>query len=166
MKLLPYDRFEIEVPGALSDVVATLRAQVVPKSFLPVVSSRSAFQGDVSETGFVVRPLAGAHLPFLPELHGELVQNGNAVRVTVQHVPNTAVLLFITAVFGLLCMLIFNEGATVFATAAASTVVAWFLSVCGFWLDGGRSQEKLEKVFRSSPREADVVDALRAPHVE
>ena len=57
-------------------------------------------------------------------------------------------------------MLIFSNGPKVYVTAVASLILAWFVSVSGFWLDGGRSQRKLEKILTKKSQADPEIDRL------
>jgi hypothetical protein len=150
MKLLPYGSFVIETPLPLDDVLVRLRAHVGPKSFLPKMRARHEFDGTVGHDSFMLRPSVHAYTAFLPEFHGRLNEKDESVVVIVECTPNLAVLMILTILSGLLCMLIFSGGLRVYVVAAASSVLTWFISICGFWLDGGRFQRKLEKMFHQT----------------
>ena len=152
MRVLPYDQFTVSTILPPDEVVLRLKNCVQQSSFLPMKPDfNKPFIGTVNDADFCLhsRPV----IPLIPKLeaHGIVCITDQNTEIRVQLCPSSMLLIVLQGVFCMLSVLLFEDSVQVFALVAMLVLMAWFLLLLPFWLDGGRLHRHLKSTCNSMP---------------
>jgi hypothetical protein len=151
MNWLPFDAFEIEVPGTPDEVSARLARSVKPLQLLQLTHGSLPFAGVVDGAGFRVRLSTGQKDSVAPVMHGRFHPTETGTTVLVEMIPTTAILFVVVILMACMVQLLFRSGPMVTVLCAAAALSSWLLTMTCFWFDGGRSKRLLVTLLSNSP---------------
>ncbi|GAA4360922.1 hypothetical protein [Kangiella marina] len=93
MKIIPYDKFDIEL-SSRPDEVLDIISNVTESDKLFKFSEGKEFSGSITENGFVIRKNITYRNSFLPIIEGEVKPSYDGILVTITMRLHTAVLCF------------------------------------------------------------------------
>jgi hypothetical protein len=164
MRLLPFKRFELNLPDPPAILAARLAACTAPDTWLskftggsPLLSAPdgSLFAGEVSESGFRVRRIISYGNPYRPRLYGQILRTDEGTRVEVSmRFPETRgalAIMGLASVFGIIALVaVFSSGLRSWPFALipwAMMLFYWIMIQGSFWLDAPASRRELTQIL-------------------
>jgi hypothetical protein len=158
MKLLPYDKFEIQTTLTLEETITALKAQVEPKKWLRWFSRDHAiFEGDVSRDGFKIMRIIHYRNSFMPVIRGTFKQGQNGINVTIRMGLHPFVMAFMCVWFGGVTVGLFAVGAGLsnanislsppLLIPIAMLIFGWVMVSGGFWFEASKAKPQLLSIL-------------------
>ncbi|MEX0727238.1 MAG: hypothetical protein WEB58_12000 [Planctomycetaceae bacterium] len=146
MKFLPFDHYTLESEATPDELNQRWREHTAAET--ASADRITAFSGQVTPSGFRLRPTYLLLKPFVPVLWGRFEPRDGKTYIHVEAVLSTRWLLWLAAPFILFNVLVFRTGQNAFFWSVGLLATAWFFSMLAFWGDAGRSRQKLSDIFQ------------------
>lgn len=158
MKLLPYDKFEIQTSLTLEETVMALKAQVEPRKWLRALSgNKTAFEGEVSRAGFKIMRIIKYRNSFLPIIKGTFNQGQNGTIVKIRMGLHPLVIVFMSVWFGGVIFGLFAIGAGLASNKISLSAplliplgmlfFGWAMVAGGFWFEARKAKPQLLSIL-------------------
>ncbi|MBP0026313.1 MAG: hypothetical protein J7545_04760 [Roseofilum sp. SBFL] len=159
MRILPYDRFTLETPASVAEVIGHLEPHIeAPKIWQwRVPPNHAPYCGTISEDGFKIRRVIHYRNSFLPQVRGrfESLPNGTAVHITLSLHPMVSIFLIFWGSSWGSASLLFLFAALFSEDVGLETLlfiplpfIVLFIFWCAFWLEANRACQDLSEILR------------------
>ncbi len=152
MKLIPYNRFQIDTFLSAPEVLKRIQENTSERAFFKP-SSSSAFCGKVDETGFDLVGNIRYRNSFLPVMKGKVEANKDRTRVSVSMRLNLFVMCFmlfwlaVTGGAGIYILLSVDTFSLPLLIPLGMFLFGIALTCGGFWFEALRQERKLRQII-------------------
>ena len=84
MKILPFDKFEIQTNLSLTEVRRKLNEQIDEKRVFNILRTNKKFEGEAYSDGFKINRIISYRNSFLPILHGSFKNNPKGTSIIIK----------------------------------------------------------------------------------
>lgn len=169
MKLLPYDKFEIQTSLTLEEVIAALKKHVEPKRWFRLFwGNHAVFEGEISQDGFRIMRIINYRNSFLPVIKGAFKQNQNGINVMIRMGLHPFVIVFMCIWFGGIIFAIVAGLASSKITLSATLLIplgmlffGWAMVAGGFWFEARKVKPQLLSVLNGQIKSEQIIQEGR-----
>ena len=156
MKVIPFDRMEIEIDQHLHVVRQRLQARVSERKWWMLPSTENEFSGNVTRSSFRISRTLHYKNSFLPIICGQLEEQNGKTLVRVVFRLATSVVIFMTLAFLFLAAIFIGalielEPAGMIMASFVSLFIS-LLTICGFNYELRYSKTNLLQVLENKKR--------------
>ncbi len=169
MKLLPYDKFEIQTSLTLEETITALKAQVEPKKWMRWFSRDHAiFEGDISRDGFKIVRIIHYRNSFMPVIRGTFKQSQNGINVMIRMGLHPFVMAFMCVWFGSVFFGLLAAGAGLDSNKLSLSIpllimliFGWVMVYGGFWFEARKAKPQLLSILRGQIKSEQIARSAR-----